>query len=75
MYKCVMDEPRKRVFYCYTIKELTEKLNAHLQERVGFESFFTQNKIQNMMNGRTKMPDYLKKWRLERNGLHYGGYW
>jgi hypothetical protein len=74
-YRCEIEKPTRQVFHCYGISELTDKLNDHLLEKTGMEEFFTSSKLQNILNGRTKMPNYLKHWKLERSELFYNGFW
>ena len=77
MYKCVITKPkgREKTLQCFGLKELTDALNKHLAEAVGLEGFFTTAKLQNIVNGRTKTPSYMKHWRIEREELFHNGFW
>jgi hypothetical protein len=70
-----MERPETRLIYGHDLDELTEKLNDHMLAVVGLEGFFTRAKLQNLMNGRTKMPDYLKHWKLTRDPMYHKGFW
>ena len=75
LYKCEIKQPDERIIYGFDLADLTERLNSHVLEVAGLEGFFTRAKLQNILNGRTKMPAYLKHWKLTRGHCGVNGYW
>ena len=73
-YTIEIPAPNPQFFTCFTLEELTTKLNS-LLGKAGLPSGFSKSKIQKLASGRLLPNPIIGDWKLERHPLYYGGYW